>query len=432
MRPEYTIDHYMREGDFIDVDESFIYLYGPYMVMHRGNYEGMISDLCKRFPIMVLFDQASKLANTLETDNSYKDLKSKILEMNRKYLSTGAKEATIFTDACNICIENIRKHQRDNMLLESAMTNFAPIQPYGSVIYKTTDGVGAEIPPASMHLSPSENGSNLYENASEFCRSLDNHLDHGNINDVINDLLKQYLLPILLNTGLTPVINTHGDKPWEFVEGLHRLLMKTEAPRVYENYQFYYLVCALKFAGYLPDKRYHQLLRPYMKPEKRSFESLMTAFTLPENTDLSLYEENLFSMEAWEVLSEEAQANIDKILAKVEEDNPIQTNAYDLDRFMAYIHTHRHINCNEYANMLFLSETRGIKIEQFNTFADNVLICEINGEYLVCPFTDLADDYRIKLLCMNKQSEIFIKDHFRFDSDVPRDELTHEEETELE
>ena len=432
MRPEYTIDKYMREGDFIDVDEAFVYLYGPYMVMHRGNYEGMISDLCKRFPIMVLFDQASKLANTLETDQSYKDLKSKILEMNRKYLSTGAKEATIFTDACNICMENIRRYQKENMLLESAMTNFAPIQPYGSIIYKTSDGAGAAYTPVSPSLAIPENGTSLYENASEFCKSIDNHLDRGNLDDVIKDVLKLYLLPILLNTGLTPIINPHGDKPWEIVSGLHRLLMKAEAPAVYENYQFYYLACALKFAGYLPNKKYHELLRPYMKPERKSFESLMTAFTLPNKANLSLHEEELFATEAWENLTEEAQANIDAILDRVERDNPVQNSAYDLDRFMAYIHTHRHINCNEYANMLFLSETRGIKIDQFNTFADNVLICEVNGEFLVCPFTDLADDYRIKLLCMNKESEIFIKDHFRFDSDVPRNELTHDEETELE
>lgn len=139
-----------------------------------------------------------------------------------------------------------------------------------------------------------------------------------------------------------------------------------------------------------------------MKPDefKQVFESMCGYKT----GDIS----DMLCTEAWTALTEDSQEFIDKLLEHTPKDR--QTDIYDLDALLAEFYTMRHIETNDYTNQFFLAEYPNITINNYTYINGNIMACEINDKYLAIPFVDIAADYNIKVLTIDKNHKIKVWD----------------------
>ena len=117
---------------------------------------------------------------------------------------------------------------------------------------------------------------------------------------------------------------------------------------------------------------------------------------------------DMLCTEAWTALTEDSQEFIDKLLEHTPKDR--QTDIYDLDALLAELYTMRHIETNDYTNQFFLAEYPNITINNYTYINNNIMACEINDKYLAIPFVDIAADYNIKVLTIDKNHEIKVWD----------------------
>lgn len=117
---------------------------------------------------------------------------------------------------------------------------------------------------------------------------------------------------------------------------------------------------------------------------------------------------DMLCTEAWSALSEDSQEFTNKLLEHTPKDR--QTDIYDLDALLAELYTMRHIETNDYTNQFFLAEYPNITINNYTYINNNIMACEINDKYLAIPFVDIAADYNIKVLTIDKNHEIKVWD----------------------
>ena len=135
-----------------------------------------------------------------------------------------------------------------------------------------------------------------------------------------------------------------------------------------------------------------------LKPDefKQVFESMCNYKTGDIN--------DMLCTEAWSALSDDSQEFVNKLLEHTPKDR--QTDIYDLDALLAELYTMRHIETNDYTNQFFLAEYPNITINNYTYINGNIMACEINDKYLAIPFVDIAADYNIKVLTIDKNHEI--------------------------
>ena len=117
---------------------------------------------------------------------------------------------------------------------------------------------------------------------------------------------------------------------------------------------------------------------------------------------------DMLSVEAWTALQDDSQKFADTFLehaSKIEKED-----TYDLDALLAEFYTMRHVETNDYTNQFFLCEFPGIKVNNYNYINDTIMACEINDTYLAIPYVDIAADYKVRMITIDKTGEIKIWD----------------------
>ena len=116
--------------------------------------------------------------------------------------------------------------------------------------------------------------------------------------------------------------------------------------------------------------------------------------------------EDMLTTEAWTALQDDSQAFADTFLKHAPKKQNQDT--YDLDALLAEFYTMRHVETNDYTNQFFLAEYPGIKVNNYTYINDTIMACEINDKYLAIPYVDIAADYKVKMITIDKLNEIKI------------------------
>lgn len=262
---------------------------------------------------------------------------------------------------------------------ESTMIGYAPIVPYGEQVKKADEETGTA--PMERALNPQVSSTGTYLE----------------LKDTIIDIVCKNITKVIL---MQPAMYAQEDyrNIW--------LQAQEAKPGEEDIYRYFYYIRYLNDPNRdVVTESLDMVIESITKPEsmtQEEFDSVCEA--LMHATDEELAE--LIDSPAAEAIDEVSQEIITDLLAKTPREDTV---GFDLDRLTSTIYNMRHIEISEYANRFFLGECSKIKISNYN-YIGEMLVCEINDKYLAVPYIDIADDYKIKIITMNRDGEIEILD----------------------
>lgn len=149
----------------------------------------------------------------------------------------------------------------------------------------------------------------------------------------------------------------------------------------------------------------HQYLNNLISVDSITMEKLIDSLEIIGDHDYSdwlLSTENVNNMEYIN------DRNTRRILTKAEI-SEITPHKYNLDILLSYIYTNRRYMTNKYTNSLFTSTYKNMGGYTFSHETD-MIICEIDGNYIATPVIDLGNNYNLQLICLDSEGEIIIRD----------------------
>lgn len=321
-------------------------------------------------------------------------MKNKMIGDVKKYVidaikhTTGTDKYSLLTVAFySTFIESLRAHQQDQKLLESCMLSCAPIVPYNAPML------------VKPQMTTQEGSMSSQETVTEI-------LTNGDLNDKL--------------------IGMYGIIPWQIFD------MAGSANRYYEASFDAFPTILLNDMMQIENREcsgemyYILAYINYMFPKDNIPEVISMLSTLSNNISLISIKkmnvpEMVQSMESVlnmsdlsetstnyaEGLKYDADRIVDDMVANAETVGDDLYANYDLDRLLAFIYTHRVYETNDYTNAMFLSDNK--KVQGYSYLRNDMMVCVINDEFLCCPVIDYSDNYKMKLICINKDSNIEIK-----------------------
>jgi len=95
----------------------------------------------------------------------------------------------------------------------------------------------------------------------------------------------------------------------------------------------------------------------------------------------------------------------------LDQDVKPENKSYDLNALLNFIYTNRIYQSSEYSNSLFLKKVGHVKDY---TYYDNFLIAELEDKYMATPVVDVVAGMRLKLVCIDKEGRITVKDNIKW------------------
>lgn len=367
--------------------EAWKFNYLPLLIKsaNLGNIEK--ADYLYEPMVKLLVDVKSLMYILMDKGVTYKDIISYIRLKIRTHPINLSDECKLYSDAMlniyQVMIPYIYGLMHDNKTTESALFGYSPIVPYGQILKKVKENP-------------------LIISGATERESLLNSLFINNVWDIYR-LTDQYTFDLSSlklgysddGSGKTSVLNI--DK--NIAKLLDTEIESEDALQYYVNAYVNYFTGTEGAVEVLTN-----YINALVSSPKESMEQLISNLEVIEDPE---YIEWLLSLENTnnlEYLNDKNERRIlDKIEIKEKEDPK-----YDLNILLSYIYTNRRYMTNQYTNSLFTSTYKSINGYTFINQNDMV-VCEIDENYLAVPVIDLADDYKMKLICMGSDEEIIIR-----------------------
>ena len=379
----------------IDIPIGFIYNFGPYIVMSE-RYKEITKKLARHNNIFSYMQLCAALCK-----NGYgtcaqvkKNIKETVME------SAKLKDPTmieVISNKAKGLITYIRDYQYKNNILESAMINTAPIVPYAGETLKK-NWIGDEDG-AVMNQSASEL---IY--ASNFMKLLNSNEDWEAL---INHYFNTYAFHILQHTEYTIIPGSNI--------GIDRLLQRNNDHSEDEAVKFYYFLSYVLFSN-MQRENVISYLNSVGSFPKKVFESTdLTAMLKAMHSQIEIDPE-MAANEFWDQMgmTENDYYKIDELVDQANAKDEYEIT-FDIQQMISFIYNHRYIVCDEYTNRRFLDEAKDVEVGNVSYYRDNMMSVLVNNKYLVIPYLDIAKDYTMHLLCMDREGQIFVKDEIKFD-----------------
>lgn len=307
---------------------------------------------------------------------------------------------SIMEDYIKQFIANVRKEQLETGANESVMACYAPVVPYNIEMNK--EGI-EEYKEPTEYLDA--------EVIKYYARIFANMKMPRVDNPLIKDLCKESYLGLIAAKNAREIIESIDDIfdwhcPMDMFAGIRDFRYNNS------TYKYLSLVWLLNQNPLLSTDELYQQFNDYatfrghlMSPLKNTeFEKVFKSMCTYKTGDIN----DMLSVEAWTALQDESQKFADTFLehaSKIE-----KSDTYDLDALLAEFYTMRHVDTNDYTNQFFLCEYPGIKVNSYSYINDTIMACEINDSYLAIPYVDIAADYKVRMITIDKTGEIKIWD----------------------
>lgn len=370
------------------VPSGFIYKYAPYMIM-SDNFKSVKDVLSRFYQPANIFLINSKFFNAKGTCKDVKDSIRNIVKESCEIKDPSFKD--IISEKARTLIDYLRTYQKDNNLMESAMVNMSPIVPYDSTTIKK---------------APFDEGASFGETSIpslSYINKLKAELKNNpNIEDNIRRHMHGGLYNILQNAPVfTSIFNNNLE------------LLKDRGEDMYDAIAYYFMANLLHFN--IPTEKALSFLDYAAKLSSGN----ITAQEMTELTSLmdpdSYYDIDM-ATEYWQNMTttELDGEKIDELIntSLYSESKP----SYDIQILLSYIYNHTYMVCDEYTNNTFMDMIANkATVTNVSYYDKDIMSCEINGKYTVIPYLDLSKDYKMGMLCMNKDGEVELKNDFNFD-----------------
>lgn len=421
-RDPFEIKEYIFKNPMEYHNSMIVFAYAPYCAKHMADpvngeiYREILQRFFEETPYTIPFYYVGYMMHSFKNASAKecKDfLKNTCIDLDRiiawlkqenkvyaEDLAYTNQIRSIMEDYIKQFIANVRKEQLDTGANESAMACYAPVVPYsiemnkqGIEEYKeTTEYLDAEI-------------------IKDYVRMFTNQKMPKIDNPLISELSKESYLGLIAAKNAREIIESidiifDWHCPMDMFAGVKDFR--------YNNLTYKYLGLVWLFnqdTRLTPEELDQQFtdyatfrghfMSPLKNAEfKKVFESMCTYKTGNIN--------DMLSVEAWTALQDDSQKFADTFLehaTKIEKED-----TYDLDALLAEFYTMRHVETNDYTNQFFLCEFPGIKVNNYNYINDTIMACEINDTYLAIPYVDIAADYKVRMITIDKTGEIKIWD----------------------
>lgn len=356
------------------------YLYGPYLVMNNdfNNYKLTWG----RNPILKMFLDVSTLIKLMKQSTEIRDLKTFIIN----YLSANSQynencwQAKVVTVLYQAIYENTKSFQYESKLLESALIDYAPIVQYNGMIKKPLMTSEASDVVTTLNSSNSPNTS------------------------ILDNLLKNNLFSIM-------EYSIDGVTPFNDSDFFALCTARDNTDDLYNTIS--YFICAYVINRYNKEEIPNVVSTinsiNYAKNNiaEEGFDvnvllSKLENLSLDNNIE-SICESELNTMEY------ENDKQVESIMNKahVDDDETARLSKnYNIDILLNYIYTSRRYMHNAYTNAFFVNTNQ--VMQDYSYMKDNILVAELEDHFLCTPVMDLADDYKVKLIRLDKDGIISI------------------------
>lgn len=305
--------------------------------------------------------------------------------------------SSVMTDYVKTFINGVRKKQLEVGANESAMLNYSPIIPYTYNMNRDHE----------FHSNPEvlnalEETVNQYEEFfdSDYNKRYEiiSSIAMKNANEIIQyiDLpFYHWNCPMDIFMSYAPNNSKCSNDTLRYLTYIWLLNQDEDAKITVDKFRAQYH----DFITF----RKHSMI-PLKKDEFNTVFESMCNYKTGELSDM-------MTVEAWSALAEDSQEMMDHFLKKVPKSD-ITDSTYDLDALLSEFYTMRHVETNDYTNQFFLAELSGININSYNYLNNDIMVCEINSKWLVIPYIDIACDYQMRIIGINKDNEITIWENF--------------------
>ncbi len=316
-------------------------------------------------------------------------------------------------------ISNVRESQKSSGITESCISNFAPLIPYSGVIKKqelnhqyvfdsvvpTTelDGIGFDKP--SAEYDGAKELLELYKrqtSGNTDLAELMGELLLQNIHGIITYQKKFYSLHSAAD-AVQCAMNIEGTIPYGVALYYGFMyLMSLDDDGQYDNF-----TCAQLSELVYDLQNLSQVNRPLTDTQFAAvFEGLMKT-----ETPQSIAQES-----TWFALSKEAQKT-SQVITKGTPKLYSLADTFNLDALISTLYNMRYIEFTEFANQQLISGLKLSKLTDTNYLDGNMVLCEVNDRFLVVPYVDIADDYAVKCLSINRNGIITQHDCIKYFDD---------------
>ena len=399
--------------------ESVTYNYAPFLLA-ENNTESLSNSISydKNSEVKFLFDISKlyKFFNNKEYQIS--DSKKFILDILRA-LPTNSEfnsYTSIIKNICNNSLSNIKNYQYENKLLESALVNFSPIVPYSGIIKQpnmsesTMSNLDIDRQNSNidniLHILNKPNSEikdfikntlinnpfDIISNSNKFIKN-DNYNKEYNIKDddnVPDNLLPSDIISLLLSNS------------------------KYDISTIY--FIITYIYYSFKKEQY-PDVISKLTLLKNTMSDICTFKntSVQTAMESMSNFNLPSISDSILDIDISNNMEYENDKKIEKLMDMTNLNyTDFKTKKYNLDKLLAYVYNSRRFETNPYTNSLFLNNNEIIEGYSYIQNGDSqILVCELDDRQLIIPVMDLSDNYKLKLITMDKDNIIQLTPDFK-------------------
>lgn len=386
-----------------EVDDAFIYNYMPYIIINSPRKH--FNDInYSNYPLVKLVldvkNLQSKLSQTIKFSEAKEFIRNAIAELPKNSCPHSIIMLKVYIQA----LDNMKQFQMDKMLLESAMLDYSVVAPYSQVL--TSPDVA---------LKPLPNSTMEY--IIDTLTVLSNQGDEKNT-EVLHSLLIQNIESIVKYTNEYIVDNNNHNGEYNILDDGSPDMLSYYVNRVIDakgervNYPLVYYF--LSYIMYNFESNHYTKILNYLTNLHTSTSNF--PFTRIENVEelvaqyeaLSLPElsSSILSMESVMNMEYEKDKELEKIY-DLSETTEKKIRDYNIDVLLSYLYTNRRYQHNHYTNALFTSKFKSVN--GYSYYNNDILVCEIDDTYLATPVSDLGDDYKLKLICLNTDNQVIVK-----------------------
>lgn len=384
---------------------AFAFHYGPY-ICNTADLAKEVDALAMDSPYMATFKYAACLirAASNSSPKACKDLMKNIATdlsvLIPKYPESWYTKVMqeYIMNIVQKFIHDLRAHQIKDGIMESAMANFAPIVPYNAKISRDSE---MEIK-TNLRAGKVSKGMNRHTFVSTYAKAYESEIGEINI------------------LGHLQLANATGILKYSEIQNEFNSILDLFTIMEFNDFDLTGELMAYFGVDYLlnlPQRPTPNEVEEVLK----HFDTILSHDKVPMTPDtfttvvecLSQIHpgsgSEMMSMEAWSALEDGSREYVDKLLEKVNKKDQ-NIGIFDLDALTAELYTMRHIEINNYSNQFFfgdLGDIEDVIINNYNYIGNDILACEINEKFLAIPYIDIADDYKVKVLAIDRNRKIY-------------------------
>lgn len=377
---------------------GFLFQYAPYILMTKdiANRDKFSSDIFSYndTPHFKLMEDIAKLIRFVMPEQNIFKIKDFVCEYlkSMKY-KKDCTESQIAKDFYINYLNHIRDRQYEDKLLENAIISYAPIQPYEGIIVKP-----------DMTKTQRYEESNIDKVISILNRVVNNE---AKIEDVLKKYIENYCFEILEN----------HNKTLDPSEDIFSFIINKKDD--YSESDIYYFLVALyyksgNFTG--NEDLYNTILKLLINIKtytngfpkiKLVVESLVDVMTEAVGIFNKSFEDFALESVNPEFLEDKKIGEIlDETDSKQDEPDTLNSK-YNLNILTSFLYTKLQYKHDKFTNSMFLSREKNI--QGYSFLQNNILIYEMDDEHICSPVVDLADNFKMKIVCLDRNGQISVK-----------------------